>query len=547
MKRFLSGNRTDFETASNHKPPAPDIDLSEQQYQRIFEASKDMILIVSRNGGILQANPASVELLGFDSKQELLALSTVERIYANPQHWQVFRTQIHRNGFAKDYEARFKKKDGTFLHCLLSGSASRNAKGEIVGYESFAKDITARMDAIRKLRQRNWELQVLNSVAFAMNKTQDIEDILLTVLDKALEVLSLSTGGIFLIDYKTASFELKVNRGFCMDSDCAGFQVELYDKSLMNGLRKKDFKLNPSPTFPPFKAAFTGSGRNRPCELTCFLITAKDRASGFFAFNVHSHKHPITGQQFDLLGSLGNFLGSALENALLQQTIHQHREELKELTTRLFQSNEDERKRIARELHDEAGPVLTGVNLTLETIVKKLAPDNRQITALVRHAKKQVRQTYREMRRISYRLHPALLSDLGLEPALETFLSEVSQRSGLAVDFKMIGFETRIKPEIEIVLYRLSQEALTNTLKHAHAGHFKLTIIKGYPNIIFVAEDDGIGFDTTRFERMKPSLGLLSMRERAAMLIGRFDLRSAPGQGTRIRIEFPIKDDTDDE
>lgn len=159
---------------------------------------------------------------------------------------------------------------------------------------------------------------------------------------------------------------------------------------------------------------------------------------------------------------------------------------------------------------------------------------------LITNAKKQINRTYQELRRMSYSLHPALLTDLGLEPALESYLSSASKHSGLDIDFKMVGFEDRVDPAIETVLYRLTQEALTNALKHSRARHFRLSIIKGYPQIIFLAEDDGIGFVSSEFDQPKHGLGMLSMQERAAMLGGKFSLRSSPGEGTRIRIEIPI-------
>ena len=106
----------------------------------------------------------------------------------------------------------------------------------------------------------------------------------------------------------------------------------------------------------------------------------------------------------------------------------------------------------------------------------------------------------------------------------------------------MVGFENRVDPEVESILYRISQEALTNTVKHANAVHFKLSIIKSYPRIIFVAEDDGIGFDAGDFSSHQQALGLLSMRERAAMLGGKFTLHTSGGAGTRIRIEIPVKE-----
>jgi signal transduction histidine kinase len=278
-------------------------------------------------------------------------------------------------------------------------------------------------------------------------------------------------------------------------------------------------------------------------QLICFLITAKEMASGFIALELAPNSK-ITDRDHQMLGSLGNFLGSAIDNACLGRTIRQHRKELRRLTARLFQSQEDERKRIARELHDEAGQALTGISLALETILRHRSPEMEHIEEQILDIQKQINRTYQEMRRISHRLHPALLNDLGLEPALESCLARISKYSQIEIDFKMVGFEGRLDPQTETLLYRISQEAVNNTLKHSHATHFRLSIIKSYPNIIFLAEDNGIGFDQEQFERDGQALGLLGMRERASMVGGKFSLRTSrgDGKGTRIRIEIPIKE-----
>jgi signal transduction histidine kinase len=121
-------------------------------------------------------------------------------------------------------------------------------------------------------------------------------------------------------------------------------------------------------------------------------------------------------------------------------------------------------------------------------------------------------------------------------------MTGIAKHSEMKIDFKMVGFKKRLNPEIETVLYRLSQEALTNTLKHAGAKHFRLSIIKGYPHIIFAAEDDGVGFDLPNSIRHKDTLGLLSMRERASMLGGSFTIRATKGKGTHIRIKIPLNE-----
>jgi PAS domain S-box-containing protein len=520
--------------------------LSEGNYRRLFEGSADMIFYSDRNGAFTDVNPACVNLLGYASKSELFARASVEQIYAKTIHWTVFKQQIDRHGFVKDFEAHFRRTDGSTLHCLLSGQAVRDAGGQIIGYQGIAKDITARMDAIRNFRQRHRELWVLNSVAFAMNRHQDLDFVLTTALKKVLEVLDLSAGFICLIDHGRSEFILRARHGFQALPDDIAISVNLTDRVLMQALLSKDLTLTPEPIFPPFQAVFQDDRGTFEAHLTCFLITAKNKASGFIALDVPPERNISMGHDYHLLGSMGNFLGGAIENKQLLQTIHQHREELKGLTAKLFHSQEIERQRIARELHDEAGQALTGISFALESLENLLADKDGTMHELVVDVKKQINSTFRDMRRLSHQLHPALLTDLGLEPALDAYLRSISRRTPIAIDFEIVGFEERLTPEIEGVLYRLAQEAVTNTLKHSGATRFRLSMIRGYPAIIFIAEDNGCGFDPDHFDASRPALGLLSMRERVSMLGGRFSLRSTIGKGTRVRIEIPIPDKEED-
>ncbi|MBW2298364.1 MAG: PAS domain-containing protein, partial [Deltaproteobacteria bacterium] len=230
------------------------IRFSEGNYRRLFEGSKDMIFITDRNGVFEDVNQACVDLLGYTDKRELLDLSSVESIYAKVTHWTVFKKQIDQHGFVKDFEAQFKRKDRNRIHCLISGHAVRGIHGEIVGYQGIAKDITARMDAIRNFRQRHRELWVLNTVAFAMNRSLNLNSILLTALEKVLEVLDLSAGGIFLIDTNRSEFVLSAKKGFPENSNENTVKIKLQDEVLMQSLVRKDLELEPEPIFPPFRA-----------------------------------------------------------------------------------------------------------------------------------------------------------------------------------------------------------------------------------------------------------------------------------------------------
>lgn len=533
-----------MEDVTNCKPLEDDLRRSENRYRSLFDGSKDMIFIHSKGGIFQDVNQACVDTLGYGSKEELLSIASVERIYVNPMHRRVFQEQIDLFGFAKDFEISFQKRDGTRLHCLVSGNAVKDAEGKITGYEAISKDITARMDGFRNLHQQNRELSLLHSIAVAMNVTQDLDEILTMALRKVLEVLSLGSGAIFLINKEKSAFVLKVQQGLSEKVMGSVYHLVLHDQALMQSLLEEDRSLQPQRTFPPFKASLKAADDDS-VQFLCFLITAKKRASGFIALELASNRK-LSDRDHQMLGSLGNFLGSAVDNACLAQTIRQHREELRGLTARLFHSQEEERRRIARELHDETGQALTGIGFALDTILKTNSPEMVHIEEEILDIKKQVNRTYQEIRRISHRLHPALLSHLGLEPALESCLGYISKHRQLEIDFKMVGFEERMDPEIETLLYRISQEAINNTVKHSHAKHFRLSIIKSYPNIIFLAEDDGVGFEPDQFEGNRQALGLLGMRERASMAGGRFSLRTGKGKGTRIRIEIPIKESSDE-
>ncbi|MCF6247550.1 MAG: PAS domain S-box protein [Desulfobacula sp.] len=512
---------------------------SEYKYRRLFESTKDMIFITSQKGRFIDFNQALVDLLGYKEKTDLYQLEFIEKIFINVIHWEVFQNQINLNGYVKDFEAGFKTKDGSRLHCCLSANAVKDDQGNILGYEGIAKDITARMDSFRNLYKNHQELVLLNTIAVTMNSALELDDVLATALNKVMKLLGFTIGAIFLINREREGFDLQAQKGFSDKIKDDPVELIFHDKELKEFFLGPDNFVTPKSIFPSFKVSLDNSKTRKAILLSCFLITEKEKPSGFMAFWIKNDEE-LSIEDFHLLGSLGNFVGGAIANINLIQTVQKHREELKRVTAKLFQSQEDECKRISRELHDQTGSSLIGINLKLDAVENKIPLDAEATRTLLHQVKGQINHTYLEMRRISHRLHPALLTDLGLEPALDQYISEIAEQTKLDITFKMIGFTGRINPDIETVLYRITQEALSNVLKHSKAKLFKLSIIKGYPSIIFLAEDDGIGFESDMNHPERPALGLLAMRERVMMRGGKFTLRTAIGEGTRIRIEIPL-------
>jgi PAS domain S-box-containing protein len=537
----ITGGLEIFKDISEIKKLQEQIARREKKYRRIFEGSHDSIYITNKPGQILDMNPAGVEMLGYQNKQELIQSINARDLYLLPEDRIQFLEKIDRKGFIKDYEVDFKTRKGSPLHVLISSRRYENPETGDIEYEGIIKDITHRKRTEDMIKERNRELSILNSVAVALNNTMDLTDILEGTLKDVLQALRLNRGSLFLIDREAREARLQVRSGLPDPSVEISDTVVFKDTQLEHHLVHGNTQITPKPTFPSFYVKYQSKNREPVPWLSCFLITFKGRGVGFFGFDLPKTRR-FNSYEIHLLGSLGNFLGGTIENARLMKTVRQHREDLRLLTEKLFQSQEEERRRIARELHDETGQSLTAVKLGLDRLEENHALGDQHLQDEIGDIRKMISRTSAEIRRLSYNLHPTLLVDLGLEPALNRYFTEMENHTGLDIDFSMVGFNERLAPDAETVFYRFSQETLTNTLRHASAKSFRLSIIKSYPRIIFHAQDDGIGFDAKIVGKDKPSLGLLGMRERVSLLGGSFQLKSRPGEGTRIRIEIPISE-----
>jgi PAS domain S-box-containing protein len=542
----ITGGLEIFKDISEIRRLQEEVARRQKRYRRIFEGSHDIIYTTNQPGHILDMNPAGVAALGYSSKSELLQHITARQMYRNPTDRDKFITEINRKGHVKDYEVDFVNRDGLPLHVLISSRRYENPETGDIEYEGIIKDITHRKQAEEIIKERNRELSILNSVAVALNNTMDLDLILKVTLKDVLRVLRLERGAVFLIDREEKKARLQVRSRLPRPVDRNNGGIEFKDSLLEKHLVVQESPLKPQPTFPAFSVRYQSENGNPVPWLLCFLITFKGRGVGFFGFDISGHRE-LNRYEYHLLGSLGNLLGGTIENAQLMEMIRQHRQELRQLTEKLFQSQEDERRRIARELHDEAGQSLTAVKLGLDRLEEHHAGGDNYLKGEIGEIRKMIQRTASEIRRLSYRLHPTLLIDLGLEPALKLYFKEIENHSDLDIEFSMVGFDQRLNVDIETVLYRFSQETLTNALKHSGAENFCLSIIKSFPKIIFLAEDDGIGFDTQIVGKDRRSLGLLGMRERASLLGGTFQIRSTPGEGTRVRIEVPLVGETIDD
>ena len=209
--------------------------------------------------------------------------------------------------------------------------------------------------------------------------------------------------------------------------------------------------------------------------------------------------------------------------------------DLQRLSSQLLTAQEEERRSIARELHDEVGQVLTAIKVELVTAQRQVEASGGDSEALasVRSIADGALSTVRDL---SHLLHPAMLDDLGLPAAIEWYAKGFERRHGVRVDILRDHMEDRLAGDVEAAIYRIVQEALTNVARHAQATRCRIYLQRLPHTLLVTIEDDGVGFDPSATPR---GLGLISIRERVAQVRGELRLEATPGKGTRLTVEVP--------
>ena len=241
-----------------------------------------------------------------------------------------------------------------------------------------------------------------------------------------------------------------------------------------------------------------------------------------------------------------------VEKALRQSEQHyaqlfeqskQMQDRLRFLSRQLLLTQEEERKRISRELHDVIGQTLTGINARLATLQREASGKVGDLEQTIARTRLLVENSVNIIHEFARELRPAVLDDLGLNPALKTFMKSLGKQTGLHLTLSTFAAVEEINGDRRTVLYRVAQEALGNVARHAHASRAIVKIQRLKSNVQMTIIDDGKGFQTERVlhAETKSRLGLLGMRERVEMVGGSLAVQSAPGRGTTIQVQIPIR------
>lgn len=244
-----------------------------------------------------------------------------------------------------------------------------------------------------------------------------------------------------------------------------------------------------------------------------------------------------------LIGLVATLHVGSLERTLRAQQARdaQNTHDLQRLSAQLITVQEEERRTIARDLHDEVGQALTAIKVELSLAGRDLEAAGAS-PSLLDSARRITDAALHSVRDLSRLLHPALLDDLGLSAAVEAHLRDVRKRHTMSVELLHEGMEERLPQPTEAAAYRIIQEAITNVVRHAQASSCRIYLQRLVQTVLITIEDDGVGFDVgARASRgARDGLGLVGIRERAAQLRGSVRIESGPAVGTRLTIELPV-------
>lgn len=386
-------------------------------------------------------------------------------------------------------------------------------------------------------REQRGFAEALGDSAAALNSTLEVDDVLDRILADVRRVVAHDTADVMLVEDGVA--RVVRHRGYAergLERHAADLRIRLETMPLLLQMTRDgkpaivaDTRTDPAWTGLPrlrWIRSYLGAAIRVEGEVIGFLNLDSARAGYFRASDA------------ERLQAFADQAGVAIQHGRLFAELRAGREQLRQLSRRLLEIQEAERRHLARELHDEVGQALTAINLALGATERAAAGDR---GAALAQARGQVNELISRVRSLSLELRPAMLDDLGLLPAILWLVERYAGQGGLRVDFEQKGLERRFPAPVETAAYRVVQEALTNAARHADVADVRLRLRAGTRALRIEIRDEGRGFDPEATPAAGAASGLAGMRERVALLGGRLAVSSGPGAGTIVEVEIPLR------
>jgi len=504
---------------------------SEIRYRRLFETAHDGVLLVDPvTRKIVDANPFMMKLLGYTRRQllgrELFEIGLLEDEVASQEMFEKLKRKHEvryedlplesRRGLHKEVEvvANLYEEDGHhIIQCNIRDITARKKIEQDLAEKARLLDLSHDAIIVRDIagRIRYWNVGAEQLYGWSRKEALG---------KSSLRLL----GTRFSVPLKQMLKELyRTNRwmGELSHVKRNGQRITLLARKTLD--------------------------RDRQGRPTAVLETLTDITERKAAAEAQTRIKVLAATNEELKMEIAQ--RKAVEAALRKSERHyglllaeseRLQEQLRQLSRQILLAQEDERKRISRELHDVIAQTLTGINVRLAALKKEASFNSKHLDRDIARTQRLVEKSVNIVHEFARELRPAVLDDLGLIPALHSFVKLFSKRTRVHVSLRAFAGVEEMDIAKRTVLFRVAQEALTNVSRHAHAGQVEIDIRKVPGGVGMKIKDDGKSFSVERqLTKGSKRLGLLGMRERVEMVGGVFSIESAPGKGTAVLVEIP--------
>jgi PAS domain S-box-containing protein len=516
-----------------------------QVLSAILKCTDDGLIVFNTHEIILRMNPVAETLTGWS--QELAVgrklsdvLTLVEEERQTVLHVWDFLKKRARTGPLTELKILLVASDGQSFPIRARISFIRGARQEIQEGVIVFRNISELHSAFQQAQLQARRAEILLGIISRLNSQLDLDNVLALLLKETTLVFGADASAVVLLEenektyrvFATYSVNDRLNKYKGLPFDIKSIQRDSKPGTLPGIWVIPDISQNPRLSFDDFareenvRALIAADLKQQDILLGCLVVMYFDEL----------REYSLDEQNF--LRGLADQASMAITNGRMFEKVRASRARSQNISKRLVEVQEAERRSMARELHDEIGQVLTGLQFSLESC-KHLTGSKlqEQIVELQETASGLIKQ----VRDLSLRLMPSMLDDMGLVPTLLWYFDRYTHQTNIQVKFTHFGLESRFPTEIETTAYRIIQESLTNVARYAQVEAVTVRLIYDEDRVLTVqVVDQGKGFDLLKTQVNK-AFGLAGMRERAFLVGGQLIVKSSPGKGTEIMAVLPIE------
>lgn len=489
-------------------------------------------------------NPKMAEMYGYEVRDMIDRLGPQDCVLE--EDWPLVRENLRKRmtGEVESFNYRFRgiKAADEVMHVEVHGSRTDyRGRAAVIG---TILDITNRVEAERNLEMQLHRFQALYHIAMAMTAEHTLEENLSLLVSKCRELLETDVSLIAVAERNSERMNVCAQSGLGR-SGLGWIPVEFLSK-LESGDPSKIHGQALEICFKRLKG-FAGKDFRRAGLVSGIAIPLRERNRSIGALCVGSRSYrSFSESEKDVLCLMGNIAALEIARKQAEESLAQSENDLRHLSAQLLRAHEDERKRLAQELHDGIGQSLSAIKFRIESSIKQIGESvgtkgRDQLELLV----PMVQGTVEEVQRIAADLRPFILDDLGLVATLRWFLRQFqSTYSTIRLDGRIELEEEEVPEQLKIVIFRIVQEALNNVVRHSRAERVLVALRRKRSNLELMIKDNGVGIRAAAEASAsvrRIGFGLSSMKERAELSGGTFGLGEGPHKGTTIRAVWPLK------